>query len=150
MTRRQRGGERRVGARSDPGALAVIATHFSAAGFGAVAVGAVLGAWSRWALGLWLNTDDRLLPWGTLVANVAGGLAIGAAVAWFARHPQLDPAWRQFAITGFLGALTTFSSFSIESLGLVQRGAFGLALAHTALHVVGSFGAAAIGYRLAS
>ena len=116
----------------------------------AVAVGAVLGAWLRWALSLWLNTADRVMPWGTLVANVAGGLMIGLAVAWFARHPQIDPAWRLFALTGFLGALTTFSTFSIESLGMLQRGAFGLALAHSGLHLFGSLAAAAIGYRLAS
>lgn len=122
----------------------------SASGLAAVAIGAVLGAWGRWALGLWLNTADRSLPYGTLVANVAGGLLIGVAVAWFARHPQVDAAWRLLAVTGFLGALTTFSSFSIESLGMLQRGAFGLALAHTGLHLFGSLAAAAIGYRLAS
>ena len=122
----------------------------SAAGLAAVAIGAVVGAWVRWALGLWLNTAERAMPYGTLIANLAGGLLIGVAVAWFSRHPQLDPAWRLFAVTGFLGALTTFSSFSIESLGMVQRGAFGLALAHTGLHVFGSLAAAAIGYRLAS
>lgn len=122
----------------------------SASALIAVAIGAVLGAWGRWALGLWLNTADRSLPYGTLVANVAGGLLIGVAVAWFARHPQVDSAWRLFAVTGFLGALTTFSSFSIESLGMLQRGAFGLALAHTGLHLFGSLAAAAIGYRLAS
>ncbi|HLS57149.1 MAG TPA: fluoride efflux transporter CrcB [Zeimonas sp.] len=122
----------------------------SAFGLIAVAIGAVLGAWGRWALGLWLNTAEHSLPYGTLVANVAGGLLIGVAVAWFARHPQVDPAWRLFAVTGFLGALTTFSSFSIESLGMLQRGAFGLALAHTGVHLFGSLAAAAIGYRLAS
>ena len=126
------------------------APAFSLAGFVAVGLGAVLGAWGRWALGIWLSSGERLLPWGTLAANLAGGLLIGAAVAWFARHPDLDPAWRLFAITGFLGALTTFSSFSVESLGLIQRGAFGLALAHTALHLLGSLAGAAIGYRLAS
>ena len=122
----------------------------SAAGLAAVAIGAVVGAWVRWALGLWLNTAERAMPYGTLIANLGGGLLIGVAVAWFSRHPQLDPAWRLFAVTGFLGALTTFSSFSIESLGMLQRGAFGLALAHTGLHVFGSLAAAAIGYRLAS
>ena len=126
------------------------APAFSFAGFVAVGLGAVLGAWGRWALGIWLSGGDRLLPLGTLAANLAGGLLIGVAVAWFARHPDLDPAWRLFAITGFLGALTTFSSFSVESLGLIQRGAFGLALTHTALHLLGSLAAAAIGYRLAS
>lgn len=122
----------------------------SGAGFVAVAAGAVLGAWLRWGLGLWLNVDGRGLPYGTLLANVAGGLLIGVAVAWFTRHPAIDPAWRLFAVTGFLGALTTFSTFSIESLGMLQRGAFALALAHTLAHVAGSLGAAAIGYRLAS
>ena len=122
----------------------------NAAGLVAVAIGAALGAWSRWALALWLNAGERAMPWGTLLANVAGGLLVGIAVAWFTRHPQLDPAWRLFAITGFLGALTTFSSFSIEALGMLQRGAFGLALAHTGLHLFGSLAAAAIGYRLAS
>ncbi|MCM5572106.1 fluoride efflux transporter CrcB [Burkholderiaceae bacterium FT117] len=126
------------------------APAFSLAGFAAVGIGAVLGAWGRWALGLWLNTADRVMPWGTLVANLAGGLLIGMAVAWFARHPDLDPSWRLFAVTGFLGALTTFSSFSVESLGMIQRGAFGLALAHTGLHLFGSLAAAAVGYRLAS
>lgn len=128
----------------------MIAPHFSALGFVAVGFGAVLGAWLRWALGLWLNTADRVLPLGTLLANVAGGLLVGVAVAWFARHPQFAPEWRLFAITGFLGALTTFSTFSIESFGLIARGAFGWALAHSALHLFGSLAAAAVGYRLAS
>lgn len=128
----------------------MIASHFSVLGFAAVGVGAVLGAWLRWALALWLNTAERVLPLGTLLANVAGGLLVGVAVACFARHPQLAPEWRLFAITGFLGALTTFSTFSIESFGLIARGAFGWALAHSALHLLGSLAAAAIGYRLAA
>lgn len=128
----------------------MIAPHFSASGFVAVGLGAVLGAWLRWAFGLWLNTADRMLPLGTLLVNVVGGLLVGIAVAWFARQPQLAPEWRLFAITGFLGALTTFSTFSIESFGLIARGAFGWALAHSALHLFGSLAAAAIGYRLAS
>jgi len=126
------------------------ASAFTAAGFVAVGIGAVLGAWARWGLGVWMNSADRALPWGTLLANLAGGLLVGAAVAWFSRHPHLDPAWRLFAITGFMGALTTFSTFSIESLGMLQRGAFGWALAHAGLHLFGSLAAAAIGYRLAS
>ena len=123
---------------------------FTLAGFVAVGTGAVLGAWARWALGIWLSAAGRFVPLGTLAANLAGGLLIGMAVGWFTRHPDLDPTWRLFAITGFLGALTTFSSFSIESFGLIQRGAFGWALLHTALHLFGSLALAAVGYRLAS
>jgi CrcB protein len=125
-------------------------SSFSAGGLLAVAIGAVLGAWLRWGLALWLNGLERLLPWGTLVANIAGGLLVGAAAAWLARHPDLAPAWRLFLVTGFLGALTTFSTFSIESLALIQRGAVGLAVLHSGLHLFGCLAAAAIAYRLTS
>jgi len=128
----------------------LIGPHFSVAGFLAVGLGAALGAWLRWALGVALNLERHALPFGTLLVNVVGGLLVGIAVAWFARNPDLAPEWRLFAITGFLGALTTFSTFSIESFGLIARGAFGWALAHSALHVLGSLAAAAIGYRLAA
>ena len=120
------------------------------AGFAAIAAGAVLGAWLRFALGALLNRVVETLPLGTLVANLLGGLLIGAAVAWLARHPELSPLWRLFAVTGFLGALTTFSTFSAESLELLQRGSFGWALLHTGLHLFGSLAAAAIGFRIAS
>ncbi|MCO5099530.1 MAG: fluoride efflux transporter CrcB [Burkholderiaceae bacterium] len=128
----------------------MIAPHFSVFGFLAVGAGAALGAWARWAAGLWLNLAHRALPLGTLLVNVVGGLLVGIAVAWFARNPDLAPEWRLFAITGFLGALTTFSTFSIESFGLLARGAFGWAIAHSALHLFGSLAAAALGYRLAA
>jgi CrcB protein len=128
----------------------LIAPSFSLSGFLAVGVGAALGAWLRWALGVWLNLADHALPLGTLLVNVVGGLLVGVAVAWFARNPDLAAEWRLFAITGFLGALTTFSTFSIESFGLIARGAFGWALAHSALHLFGSLAAAALGYRLAA
>ncbi len=128
----------------------MIAPSFSLSGFLAVGVGAALGAWLRWALGVWLNLADHALPLGTLLVNVVGGLLVGVAVAWFARNPDLAAEWRLFAITGFLGALTTFSTFSIESFGLIARGAFGWALAHSALHLFGSLAAAALGYRLAA
>jgi fluoride exporter len=118
------------------------------AGIVAVAFGAALGAWLRWLLGLTLNALVPTLPLGTLVANVAGGLMVGAAVAWFARHPGIDPAWRLFMITGFLGGLTTFSTFSAESLALLQRADYFTALAHTALHLFGSLAAAALGFKL--
>jgi CrcB protein len=117
-----------------------------ASALAAVALGAVLGAWTRWLLAVKLNAALPHLPVGTLVANVGGGLMIGVAVAWFAAQPQLHPNLRLFAITGFLGALTTFSSFSAESLALLQEGRYGWAFAHSALHLLGSLVAAAAGF----
>jgi CrcB protein len=114
----------------------------------AIAAGAVLGAWARWGLGLVLNRPGAAMPWGTLVANVAGGLLVGAMLALFERRPELAAAWRPFFVTGFLGALTTFSTFSAESLQMMQRGAFGQAIVHSAMHVLGALAAAAIGWRL--
>ena len=114
----------------------------------AVAVGAVLGAWLRWLLSLLLNQSGATLPWGTLVANLGGGLLIGMALAWFDARPELPAAWRLFAITGFLGALTTFSSFSAESLMLLLRGQWAAAALHSLAHLLGSLAAAAIGFRV--
>jgi CrcB protein len=114
----------------------------------AIAIGAVVGAWARWGLALALNRGGQPVPWGTLVANVAGGLMIGAALALFERRPELGAAWRPFFVTGFLGALTTFSTFSAESLAMIQRGAFGAAVVHSSAHLVGALAAAAIGWRL--
>lgn len=115
----------------------------------AIGAGAVLGAWGRWLLGLALNRAGQPMPWGTLVANLVGGLLIGALLALFERRPELAAAWRPFLVTGFLGALTTFSTFSAESLLMIQRGAFWHAFAHAALHLAGALGAAALGWRLA-
>jgi CrcB protein len=114
----------------------------------AVACGAAVGAVLRWLLGETLNGYTPSLPAGTLVANVVGGLLAGVAMAWLARHPEISPAWRLFLTTGFLGGLTTFSTFSAESLSLILRGDLMFALAHSALHLVGSLAAAALGYRL--
>ena len=113
----------------------------------AIALGAVLGAWSRWALGLWLNRPGAGLPLGTLVANCVGGLLIGALMALIERRPEWG-VLRPLLITGFLGALTTFSTFSAESLALIQRGAWGSALVHTLAHTLGALLATAIGWRL--
>jgi fluoride exporter len=119
----------------------------TAVALAAIAAGAVGGAWLRFGLGLWLNPLHPQIPLGTWAANLIGGLLVGAALAWFVRHPEVAPAWRLFAVTGFLGALTTFSTFSVESLQLLQRGEAGWALLHSALHLAGSLAAAAIGYR---
>ena len=114
----------------------------------AVALGAVLGAWLRWILALSLNPVHPALPIGTLLANLGGGFLIGLVLAWAATHQGLDSNLRLFLITGFLGALTTFSSFSAESLGLLQQGQFFWAFLHSAGHLFGSLAAAALGYRL--
>jgi fluoride exporter len=110
----------------------------------AVAVGAALGALARWRVGLWLNAQWVGFPLGTLLVNCIGGLLIGAALAWFERTP--DEFLRLLLVTGFLGGLTTFSSFSGESLILLQRGEHGLALAHTAAHLFGSLACTALGF----
>jgi CrcB protein len=117
----------------------------NAAGFLAVAVGAVLGAWARWGLATWLNPLSPGLPSGTLAANIGGGYAIGIAVAFFAANGSLAPEWRLACITGFLGALTTFSTFSAESVHLLMEGRFGAALIHSASHLIGSIAATFLG-----
>jgi fluoride exporter len=113
-----------------------------------VGVGAILGAWLRWWLSIHLNPVHASLPLGTLAANIGGGFLIGMALAWFAAHPTVDPNLRLVVITGFLGALTTFSSFSAESLTLLQKDQWLWAAAHSAIHLFGSLAAAALGFRL--
>lgn len=104
----------------------------------AVGIGAALGAWLRWGLGLWMNGWHDRLPFGTLAANLGGGYLIGVALAFFGSHPALPPEWRLLAVTGFLGGLTTFSAFSAESMVLLQRGDYLWALGHALLHLSGS------------
>jgi len=118
----------------------------SALSFAAVGLGAALGAWLRWGLGLWLGGLHGFVQVGTLAANLVGGYLVGLALGFFAGQPGLAPEWRLFAITGFLGGLTTFSSFSGESVTLLQRGEVGWALAHTALHLFGSLLLCAAGF----
>jgi CrcB protein len=113
-------------------------------------LGAAAGASLRWLFSLALNDLQPSLPPGTLLANLLGGLLAGFAMAWLLRHPELSPAWRLFITTGFLGGLTTFSTFSAESLALIMRGDMMMAAVHSVFHLVGSLAAAAIGYRLAS
>lgn len=106
--------------------------------FAAVGLGAALGAWLRWGVSVWLATAHATLPLGTLLVNLVGGYAAGLALGFFAQMPDIDPAWRLFVITGLLGGLTTFSTFSGESMALLQRGDYAWALAHAALHLLGS------------
>lgn len=115
------------------------------AALAAVGIGAVLGAWSRWALSYWLNPKLEHLPLGTLSANLIGGYLIGIAVAVFAADPALPPFWRLLIVTGFLGGLTTFSTFSAENVALIGSGQWGGAFLHAGLHLVGSLLATAAG-----
>jgi CrcB protein len=112
--------------------------------FLAVGVGAMLGAWLRWGLTTWLNPVVPSLPLGTLAANIGGGYAVGIAIAFFSSS-EINPEWRLAVITGFLGALTTFSTFSAESVQLLQAARYGAALVHSATHLFGAIAATALG-----
>ncbi len=103
-----------------------------------ISIGASLGAILRWGFGLMLNAVFPLIPLGTLVANLLGGYCIGLAVSVFGAFPTLGPEWRLLVITGFLGALTTFSTFSAEVCTLLQEDRLLTAMAAIALHVCGS------------
>ncbi|MFL1544715.1 fluoride efflux transporter CrcB [Pseudomonas sp. O39] len=110
-----------------------------------IAVGASLGAWLRWLLGLKLNALFPTIPPGTVVANMVGGYIIGLAIAFLAASPTLSPEWRLLIITGFCGGLTTFSTFSAETVALIQEGRLLWALGSISLHVVGSLAMTAAG-----
>ena len=106
--------------------------------FLAIGIGAVLGAWLRYGLGLWLNPVFATVPLGTLAANLIGGYLVGAAIAVFHINAELSPELKLFFITGFLGALTTFSTFSAEVVHLIQNARYGWAAGAASLHLFGS------------
>lgn len=109
---------------------------FTVGNFLAIGIGATLGAWLRWVLGLFFNAGAW--PWGTMAANLVGGYLIGVMVALVAGHPDW-PAWIRLAcITGFLGGLTTFSTFSAETVAFIEEGAYGVALAYAGASLAGS------------
>ena len=113
----------------------------------AIGVGAVLGAWARWALGIVLNPLFPTVPLGTLTANLAGGLVIGMMMA--AADPLgFSPATRLFVTTGFLGALTTFSTFSAETVTLILKEQYAWAAGTAAAHLGGSLVMTAAGILL--
>jgi fluoride exporter len=113
--------------------------------FLSVFVGAGFGACLRWWLGLRLNPVFPTIPLGTLAANLVGGYVIGLAVVFFVVKSELPPEARLFVITGFLGGLTTFSTFSSEVVNLLGEAQFGWALVALGAHMLGSFGATALG-----
>jgi len=116
-----------------------------ATGFVAVGVGAALGAWLRWGLGILLNPLFPTVPMGTLAANVMGGYLIGMGVEYFTQHAGLPPEARLFIITGFLGGLTTFSTFSAEAVTLLARTQYAWATVLIGCHLLGSIFATVLG-----
>lgn len=114
----------------------------------AVGLGAALGAWLRWGLGTLLNPLFPTLPLGTLAANLLGGLLMGLALGAFAHYQNLTPPWRLFIGTGFLGGLTTFSTFSGEAITLVLRQQYGWFAAHVGVHLAGTLAATVLGLGL--
>ena len=106
----------------------------------------MLGAWARWGLGTWLNPVLPNLPLGTLVANLGGGYLVGIAVAFFSANASISPEWRLACITGFLGALTTFSTFSAESVQLLQQSKYLAAGLHSGAHLLGAILATGLGF----
>ncbi len=114
----------------------------------AVFAGAGLGALLRWVLGSRLNPIFPTVPLGTLTANLLGGLLIGLAIAWLGRHPGVPPEIRLLIITGFLGGLTTFSTFSAEVVNLLSRGEILWGLGAIGAHLAGSLAMTALGMAL--
>ena len=119
-----------------------------------VFVGAGLGALLRWVFGLWWNGVEPGLPWGTLVANLLGGLGVGLLLAALAQaaeagfSPDAVRAWRLFAVTGFLGGLTTFSTFSAEVVDFIAHARWAEAAAWAGTHLLGSLALTALGWFL--
>ncbi|CAB1367850.1 fluoride efflux transporter CrcB [Denitratisoma oestradiolicum] len=111
----------------------------------AISLGATLGAWLRWGLGLWLNPLFATVPLGTLAANLLGGYLVGAAVTIFHINVDLSPEVRLLVVTGFLGGLTTFSTFSAEVVGLIRTADYGWAVATAGMHLFGSLLMTALG-----
>jgi CrcB protein len=117
-------------------------------GFLAVGVGAAIGAWARWGLGLMLNASIPTLPLGTLAANLIGAYLMGLFMGLFSISTltaEFTPELKLFVMTGLLGGLTTFSSFSAESVTLLSRGQYGWAASHIFIHVLGSLAMTGLG-----
>jgi CrcB protein len=111
----------------------------------AVGAGAAIGAWLRWGLGIMLNPVFPTLPLGTLSANLIGGLLMGFAMEIITRHAIMSPEMQLLATTGFLGGLTTFSTFSAEIVTLLLRREYLWGTIAIASHVVGSLALTVLG-----
>lgn len=106
--------------------------------FAGIGAGAALGAWLRWMLGLWLNPLFAIIPLGTLAANLLGAYLVGMAVMLFHINTSLPVELRLFLVTGFLGGLTTFSTFSAEVVALIRVEAWFWAMGTASVHLFGS------------
>ncbi len=116
----------------------------------AVFIGGGVGSVSRWYISLKLNPTSSLIPIGTLVVNLTGALIIGLMIALFNRMTQWDPVWKMLITTGLCGGLTTFSTFSLEVVYMLQDGRFGAALLNIALNLIGSIAMTMLGFMLVS
>ncbi len=114
----------------------------------AVGFGAACGAILRWALSCWFNRAWDVMPAGTLVANLLGAFVIGGVTAYLALNPGIPSWFRLFAVTGLLGGLTTFSTFSMENVSMLMAGAYGRAFCHAAVHLLGSLVMTGAGFAL--
>lgn len=114
----------------------------------AVLIGGALGSAARWLIGIRLNAVFPNMPLGTVAVNLVGGFVIGAAMAFFMKSPQSDPALRVFIITGLCGGFTTFSAFSLEVVTMLQNGRTGWAATTILVHLVGSLAMTFAGFML--
>lgn len=121
-------------------------TALTLTNFVAIGVGAALGAWSRWGLSLWLNSGTDRFPVGTFVANLGGSYLIGLAVAWSLLNPDWSTPLRLMLVTGLLGALTTFSTFSAETVTFFHEGRWSLGLIYAGASLVGCLLMTALGW----
>jgi CrcB protein len=122
----------------------------SGLGFIVVFCGAGFGAGLRWFLGTWLNPVFPTIPLGTLSANLLGGFLVGVAAAFFTHNTSVAPEWRLLVITGFMGGLTTFSTFSVEVVTLIGRQEYLWAAGAASVHLVGSLLLTATGILLSN
>ncbi len=116
----------------------------------AVAAGGAIGAVARYAaVLLFVRVGGAGFPWGILAANLIGSFLMGLLAALLDQSAVARPELRLFLLTGLLGGFTTFSSFSIDTLQMIERGAFGLALIYTLASMLGGLGLVWSGWRLA-
>ena len=114
----------------------------------ALFIGVGVGSVLRWAVSMKMNPLNAHIPLGTLMVNLIGGFIIGLAMAIFTRMTHLDPTWKLLITTGFCGGLTTFSTFSLEVVYLMQDGRFGWALANMLLNLAGSLAMTLLAFML--
>ncbi|NIA88740.1 fluoride efflux transporter CrcB [Rahnella aceris] len=116
----------------------------------AVFIGGGIGSVVRWYVSLKMNGMSPLLPAGTLTVNLVGAFIIGLGIAIFTRLTHIDPVWKLLITTGFCGGLTTFSTFSLEVVYMLQDGRFGAALLNMALNLTGSLAMTLLAFMLVS